>query len=120
LNNIVHPAVFRLEEQMLGEFNRNDPRGIAVIEAAILIEAGRSKVFDRLIVTTCNFETQVARGMARDKISREEVIARLKQQMPLEQKVKYADYIIDTSGAKTATIQQVRRIYEDLKGLAGS
>lgn len=118
LNSLVHPAVFRLEEQMLNDFERDDPNGIVVIEAAILIEAGRAEFFDRLIVTTCSLETQIARGMGRDKLSREQVMARIERQMPQEEKTRYADYVIDTSGPKSETIQQVRGVYEDLKGLA--
>jgi dephospho-CoA kinase len=120
LNGLVHPAVFRLEEQMLRNFEQSDPRGIAVIEAAILIEAGRRKMFDRLIVTTCNLETQIARGIARDKLTREEVMARLERQMPQDEKLRYADYVIDTDGFKSATAEQVERVYEELKGLAAS
>lgn len=118
LNSLVHPAVFRLEEQMLHDFEKDDPNGIAVIEAAILIEAGRAELFDRLIVTTCSLETQIARGMGRDKLSREQVMARIERQMSQEEKTKYADYVIDTSGPKSETIQQVRRVHEDLKGLS--
>ncbi|MBV8570369.1 MAG: dephospho-CoA kinase [Acidobacteriaceae bacterium] len=119
LNGIVHPAVFRLEEKMLEQFLQNDPKGIAVIEAAILIETGRYRQFDRLIVTVCDRETQITRGMARDNLTREEVVARLEQQMSLDEKVKYADYIIDTSGPKAATSERVRRVYEDLRMVAG-
>ncbi len=118
LNGLVHPAVFRLEEQMLRDFERIDPKGIAVIEAAILIETGRYKVFERLILTACSLETQIARAMTRDKLSRDEVLARINRQMPLEEKLKYADYVIETSGSKAATVKQVRHIYEELKGLA--
>ncbi|MBV8072591.1 MAG: dephospho-CoA kinase [Acidobacteriaceae bacterium] len=119
LNGIVHPAVFRLEEKMLEQFLQNDPKGIAVIEAAILIETGRYRQFDHLIVTVCDRETQITRGMARDNLTREEVVARLEQQMSLDEKVKYADYIIDTSGPKAATSERVRRVYEDLRMVAG-
>lgn len=118
LNGLVHPAVFYLEEQMLKNFEHVDPEGIAVIEAAILIETGRYKECDRLIVTSCSLETQIARGMTRDQLSREEVLARINRQMPLEEKLKYADYVIETSGSKAATIDQVQHVHQELKGLA--
>jgi dephospho-CoA kinase len=117
LSSFVHPAVFRLEEKMLSQFERADPHGIAVVEAAILIETGRYKVFDRLILTACSEEVQIARGMHRDRLTREQVLARLSKQMPLEEKKRYADYVVDTSGAKAQTIEQVRKIFEDLKAL---
>jgi len=120
LTALVHPAVFALEEKMLGDLAVKDPRGIAVIEAAILIEAGRHPVFDRLILTACSVETQIARGMKRDHLTREQVIARLEKQMPLEQKRPFSRYVIDTDGPKQATLLQVDAVFRDLEKLAGA
>lgn len=120
LNGFVHPAVFRLEQELLDRFIKEDPRGIAIIEAAILIETGRYSVFDRLILTACNTETQVARATRRDQVTREEALARLSRQMPLEEKKRYAHYVIDTDGPKEASRRQILPIYEDLKQLAES
>ena len=91
------------------------PDGIAVTEAAILVETGSYKDYDRLIVAVCRPEQQIERAMERDGASREEVLNRLRRQMPLEEKVKYADFIIDTSGSKENTLQQVRTVYEALR-----
>lgn len=118
LSSIVHPAVFHLEEKLLDEIAAVDPRGITVLEAAILIEAKRTHTFDRIILTTCDEEVQIARGMKRDNATREQVLARLANQMPLSEKRKYADYVVDTSGTKTATIRQVEEIHRDLLRLA--
>ena len=118
LNSFVHPAVFRLEEEMLDRFAKEDPGGIAMIEAAILIETGRYLVFDRLILTACSTETQIARATRRDHVSRDEVLARLSRQMPFEEKKRYAHYVIDTDGPKDATLRQIVPVYEDLKQLA--
>jgi dephospho-CoA kinase len=118
LSSFVHPAVFRLEKQMLEAFAARDPHGIAVIEAAILIETGRYKVFDRLILTACDVNTQIARGIKRDHLTQEQVLARLARQMPLEEKKKYAHYIIDTSGSKEETVRQIETIHSELKQLA--
>lgn len=120
LNNFVHPAVFRLEEEMLKRFATEDPRGIAMIEAAILIETGRYTMFDRLILTACTVGTQIERGMKRDGMPREEVLARLSQQMPVEEKKKYANYVIDTDGPKEATVRQILPVCDELKRLAES
>lgn len=120
LNGFVHPAVFRLEQAMLDRFAEEDPRGIAMIEAAILIETGRYSVFDRLILTACSTETQIARATKRDHVTREEVLARLSRQMPLEEKKRYAHYVIDTDGPKEASLRQIVPIYEDLKQLSES
>jgi dephospho-CoA kinase len=115
LNGFVHPAVIKLEEEMMGNFEAQDPRGIAVVEAAILIEIGRDRIFGRLILTACDQETQIARGMKRDHLTREEVLARLARQLPLEEKKRHAHYVVDTSGEKQQTIQQVEAIFADLK-----
>lgn len=117
LSGFVHPAVIRLEDQILGELQARNPNSIAVIEAAILIETGRHGLFDRLILTVCDEETQIARGVERDHLTREQVIARIEKQLPLEQKEKHADYVVDTSGQKEETLQQVRQIYGELKEL---
>lgn len=118
LNAIVHPAVFHLEQQMLGDFERADPHGIAILEAAILIETGRYTHCDKLIVTACDQETQIVRGMQRDGLSRDAVLARLSRQLSLDEKKRYADFVIDTSGSKEDTVKQVQQIFTVLKQLA--
>jgi dephospho-CoA kinase len=117
LNAIVHPAVIALEEQQLAHFAQ-DPDGIAVIEAAILIETGRHAQFDKLIVTVCDQETQIARGMKRDRVAREEVVARLTKQLSPEEKKRYADFVIDTSGSKEDTVKQIETVFTALKPFA--
>jgi dephospho-CoA kinase len=118
LSSLVHPAVIRREERLLQDFEERDPHGIAVVEAAILIETGRDAVFDRVILTSCDEETQMARGMKRDHATREQVLARLAKQLPLYQKERRAHYIVDTSGPKEETARQVQRVYGELKRLA--
>jgi len=115
LNALVHPAVIRREEQLMSEYAVRDPHGIAVVEAAILIETGSYKRFDRLILVTCTEEQQVARAMHRDHLQEAEIRARLSRQMPLAEKQKFADFVIDTSGAKEETLRQTRVVYEALR-----
>ena len=115
LNRLVHPAVQRREEQLMAEFAAREPQGIAVVEAAILIENGRYKSFDRLILVTCSEEQQVARAIHRGGLDEAEVRARLSRQMPLAEKRKFADFVIDTSGAKQETLRQTRAVYETLR-----
>ena len=118
LNAIVHPAVFQQEQAMLASFAARDPRGIAVLEAAILIETGRYAHCDKLIVTACDEETQIARGIKRDGITREAVLARLSKQLSLEEKKCYADFVIDTSGSKEDTVKQVQEVFGALQAFA--
>lgn len=115
LNSLVHPAVMRREEQLIAEFAAREPKGIAVVEAAILIETGSYKRFDRLILVTCTEEQQVARAMHRDGVAEAEVRARLSRQMPLAEKRKFADFVIDTSGEKEETLRRTRAVYETLR-----
>jgi len=114
LNQIVHPHVIRKEEELLAEFAAREPRGVAVVEAAILIETGGYKRFNKIILVTCAEEQQIERAMRRGA-AREDVIARLNRQLPLAEKRKYADFVIDTSGAKEHTLEQTRAVYEALR-----
>jgi len=115
LNSFVHPPVMRREEEWLVRVAAEDPRGIAIVEAAILIETGSYKRFDKLIVAACGVEQQVQRSIKRDGASREEVLARISRQMPLAEKRKFADFVIETSGTKEETVRQARAVYESLR-----
>ncbi len=118
LNAIVHPAVFELEEKMLADLAARDPRGIVILEAAILVETGRYAQCDKLIVTACDQETQIARGMKRDGATREAILARLSKQLSLEEKKRYADFVIDTSGDKEDTVTQTQQVFSALQQAA--
>jgi dephospho-CoA kinase len=117
LNGIIHPLVFAREEEFLRHVAAADPSGIAVVEAAILIETGSYKRFDRLILVVCTEEQQIARAMKRDGSTREQAQARLRRQMPLAEKRKYADFVIDTSGTKENTLEQTTAVYGLLRSL---
>jgi dephospho-CoA kinase len=115
LNRLVHPHVFRREAKLIEQLARTDPRGITVVEAAILIEAGSYKNYDRLILVECDEQQQIERAVKRDHAERAEVLARLSRQMPIAEKRKFADYVIDTSGSKEETLRRVREVYDSLR-----
>jgi dephospho-CoA kinase len=117
LNALVHPPVRMRERLLQEEFEREHPDGIAVTEAAILVETGSYRNYDKLIVATCRPEQQIERSMARDHLTREEVLDRMRRQIPLEEKLKYADYPIDTSGTKEDTLAQTRAVYDALRSM---
>jgi dephospho-CoA kinase len=117
LNDLVHPPVIRREQEIEADIARRDPAAITVVEAAILVETGSNKRFDKLIVAVCTPEQQLERAMRRSSYTKEEVMARLSRQLSLEEKVKVADYVIDTSGPKERTLEQVRQVYESLRRL---
>jgi len=122
LNAIVHPAVIAYENGWMEEAGRKDARAVAIVEAALILEAGTAERFDRLIVVTCHPEQRVQRFAARMKISEEaaraEVARRMAAQLPDEEKVKRADFVIDNSGPLNATEAQVRRVFASLKAEA--
>jgi dephospho-CoA kinase len=115
LNSLVHPAVVEREEAWMQQVEDADPSAIAVVEAAILIETSSYRRFHKLVLAVCSAAQQIERAMARDGVPREQVLERLRRQMPLEEKKKFADYVIDTSGTTDETIEQVRRLYESLR-----
>ena len=92
-----------------------EPNGIAVVEAAILIETGSYKRFDKLILVTCTEEQQVERALRREGASESDMRARISRQMPLAEKRKFADFVIDTSGEKQDTLRQTRAVYDALR-----
>jgi len=115
LNALVHPPVVRREEQLIEAFAAREPQGIAVVEGAILIETGSYLRFDRLILVVCTPEQQWERAMRRAGAAEADVRARLGNQMPLQEKRKFADFVIDTSRNKEDTLLQTRTVYEELR-----
>ena len=100
-----------LEQEILAA----DPQAVIVVEAAILIETGGYKNYDRIILVTCNEQQQIERATSREGLTLEDVQARLRRQLPLSKKKrKFADYIIDASGTKEDTARQTREVYESL------
>ena len=122
LNGIVHPAVIRSQEEWMQQMGNQDRHAVAMVEAALILEAGAAKRFDRLVVVTCNADQRAARFATRQKIdletARKEVARRMAAQLPDEEKVKAADYVIDNSGSLDQTREQVRQIWEKLKAEA--
>jgi dephospho-CoA kinase len=115
LNALVHPAVIRREEELVAGFAAHQPDGIAVVEAAILIETGSYKRFDRIILVTCEEDRQFERAMRRAGAVEADVRARLNRQMPTSEKRKFADFVIDTSGEKEDALRQTRAVYQELR-----
>lgn len=118
LNALIHPRVFARQERFFAEVEREDPRAAVVVEAAVMIEAGSHRRYDRLVVAACPPETQIQRFMAREGATEAQARQRLDRQLPLSEKVKLADYVIDTSGTKEETARQARAIYAKLKAEA--
>jgi dephospho-CoA kinase len=118
LSSLVHPPVAQRQARAIAEIAQANPAAIVVVEAAILVETGSYKKFDKLIVVVCTPEQQMERAMKRGAYTREEVLARLSRQLPLEDKLRVADYVIDTSGTKENTLEQVRTLFGSLGSLS--
>jgi len=114
LNSILHPFIIARQDEIMQQWEGETPDGIAIIDAALMIESGGYKRFDKLVVVHCRPEIQIQRLMKRNSLSREEAELRVKSQMPQEQKMKHADYLIDTSGSFEETRQQVQRVFAQL------
>jgi len=112
LNAIVHPRVITEQNRLLAEAERANPRGIAIVDAALMIESGGYKRFDKLIVVFCSRETQIERLMNRNNITLEAAELRVSAQMSSEEKRRYADYEIDTSGTMEETRKRVIVVYK--------
>jgi len=119
LNAIVHPAVIEAQTRWMTEVERVDPNGVAVVEAALLIEAGANKGFDKVIVVTCDFEHKVEHYAHRAGLSlaaaRAEVERRSAAQFSDEEKIRHADYVIDNSGTIEETEKELEKIWEELQ-----
>lgn len=115
LNSIVHPLVFEAQDRWLREREIEARNGIAIVDAALMIESGGYKRFDRLIVVWCRPEIQLERLMLRDELSADQAARRIAAQMPQEEKKRHADFMIDTSEGFEETRRQTIEIFEQLR-----
>lgn len=117
LNSIVHPPVIARQTEWLREVEAKDADAIAVIDAALMIESGNYKRFDKLIVVWCEPDIQFARLKKRDKLSDEEARRRIASQMPQDEKKEFADILIDTSGTPEDTRRRTTEVFRELSRL---
>jgi len=118
LNSILHPQIIVRQDQKLRALELADPWGIAVADAALMIESGSYKRFDKLVVVHCRPEVQLQRLMVRDRISPEEAKRRINAQLPQEEKMKFADYLIETSEGFDAARKLTEEVFQKLRPLA--
>jgi len=115
LNSIIHPLVFEVQDRWLKEHEAVEPNGIAIVDAALMIESGGYRRFDKLIVVWCEPDLQLQRLMARDALSRVDAEKRIASQMSQDEKKSHADFLIDTSNSFADTRRQVFEVFEQLK-----
>lgn len=115
LNSILHPYIIAQQDERLREWERADANAIAVVDAALMIESGGYKRFDKIIVVHCRPDVQLQRVMARNNLTQEEAEKRIGAQLPQEEKKKVADYLIDTSAGFESARTQTQKVYERLR-----
>lgn len=118
LNSILHPLIIAEQDGVLSRWEMEDPRGVGVVEAALMIESGGWRRFDRLVVVHCRPEVQIERLMRRGGFTREEAERRVAAQMPQEEKLRFADFAVDTSGGFDDVRRQTIEVYKALRAPA--
>jgi dephospho-CoA kinase len=114
LNSLMHPAIKAEIQRRIAVCDPSKVKGMVIIDAALMVETGGYLDYDRLIVVACSRSLQLARLRHRDGLTEKEALARMDSQMPIEEKIKLADYVIDTSGTLKHTEEQVETVYRDL------
>lgn len=118
LNEIVHPEVMRAVREWLEAMGRGEPHAVLLVDVPLLVEVGAVKGFDRVVLVFVKEEIQLARLMARDRLSLEEARTALEAQMPLREKLAFADYVVDNNGSLEETRLQVEAVWRELLSLA--
>jgi len=120
LNSILHPFILARQDELLREWEFEDPEGVAVVDAALMIESGGFRRFDKIIVVHCRPEIQLQRLIERDGLAMEEAEKRISSQVSQEEKLKFADYRIDTSDGFEDTRRQTEDVYHQLRQLSAT
>ena len=115
LNYLLHPFIIARQDEILREWEKEDPNGIGIVEAALMIESGGYKRFDKLIVVHCQPEVQLERLLLRSGLSRDAAQRRIDSQMSQEEKKKFADFLIDTSDGFELTRNRTIEVYKKLQ-----
>jgi dephospho-CoA kinase len=110
LNRIVHPRVFEEDERITGEIRSHDPDALIIKDIPLLFEVARHIPVDRIVVVSASEQTQLRR-LEEKGISREDARNRIKSQLPLDKKIKSADFVINNDGGPEETRRQVENIY---------
>lgn len=114
LNALIHPIVLAEEARLMREAEERGNDGIYVVEATLLLEAGGRQRYDRIIVVDVAPDVQVERAIGRG-MTRADVVSRIAHQMPREERLRHADYVIDNSGDERSARAEVGRVYEALR-----
>ncbi len=120
LNSILHPLIIAAQDEQLHRWQHETPGGIVVVDAALMIESGGYRRFDKLIVVHCRPDVQLERLISREGLLPEEAVRRIAAQMPQEEKMKHADFLIDTSEGFESAREQTEAVFRQLQALSGT
>lgn len=115
LERIIHPRVAQEQERMVRRIARRSPHALVVYEVPLLFESGAHKRVDKIIVVSADRDTQIARLKQRNGMTRTEALRRIRNQMPLAEKIRRADVVIDGTRSKALMRQDVRRLMQRLR-----
>jgi len=119
LNSLLHPGIIQRYEKRMEEIAAREPNAIVMLEAALLLEAGLRRRFDRIIVVSCKPQQRIERWEKRVQVdadaARREVTRRMMAQAPDEAKIQAADYVIDNSGSIEETRKQIEKVFATLR-----
>jgi len=118
LEVILHHRVITEEKNIYSYHQKINPEAVVIIDSALLIESQNYKNVAKVIIVQSTQELQIQRVINRDGESRRSVKSRLETQMSLEEKLNYADYVIDNTRGRDLLKSQVHRLYSEFKGLA--
>ncbi|HEY6046911.1 MAG TPA: dephospho-CoA kinase [Pyrinomonadaceae bacterium] len=117
LNAILHPLIIARQDKIMRSWEQESPDGIAVVDAALMIESGGYRRLDKLIVVHCRPEIQRQRLMSRENLTPEEAERRISSQMPQEEKKKFADFLIDTSDGFDSARKQTEAVWQRMRSM---
>ena len=118
LEDILHPKVFEFERLEYDAIRKEHPNALVIVDAALLIESGNYKKMDKVIVVKSDEKNRISRILARSELSRDEIVDRIKNQMPSDEKVRYADFVLENSLDKGTLLSKVKEIHTKLALLA--
>jgi len=113
LNSIVHPLVIEVQDDWIRRHEKSDPDGVAIVDAALMIESGGYKRFDKVVVVWCEPAIQLKRLMLRDNLTLPEARKRINAQLPQDEKKLFADHLIDTSNGLDDTRHRVNAVFRE-------
>jgi len=117
LNEITHPRIRERIRELVAETERDQPGALIVVDAALLIEGGLYRELAKVVVVYADENTQAERLYKREGLSQDQARKRIASQMPLKEKLQYADYVIENNGATEETLEKVRELFRVLTGV---